>query len=179
MGTQVGEQNQSGISQRDLSADIALQRDGERARSDRDAAIPTTRILFSCSDGIGDTSFMFSGWLWNPKENKRGNVQIGFGLQIPTGNDNVITNLNGKPTVNDYSIQPRQRRRRRHQRQWAAYKNVPFAQLYFNGSYLATPQNIRLAFLRKRQLRRASRPTRIQLDLRSISAGSGRVAISD
>src|SRR5580704_16746558 len=95
---------------------------------------------FQLADGIGDTSFMFSGWLWNPKENKHGNVQIGFGLQIPTGNDNVITNLNGKPTVDDYSIQPGSGGYGIIM-QWAAYKNVPFAQLYFNGSYLATPQN--------------------------------------
>jgi hypothetical protein len=95
---------------------------------------------FQLSHGIGDTSFMFSGWLWNPKENKRGNVQIGFGLQLPTGNDNVITNINGKATTDDYSIQPGSGGYGIIM-QWAAYKNVPFAQLYFNGSYLATPQN--------------------------------------
>jgi hypothetical protein len=95
---------------------------------------------FQLADGIGDTSFLVSGWLWNPKENKRGNVQIGFGLQIPTGNDNVITNLNGKPTVDDYSIQPGNGGYGIIL-QWTAYKNIPFAQMYFNGSYLATPQN--------------------------------------
>jgi len=95
---------------------------------------------FQLSHGIGDTSFLFSGWLWNPKENKRGNMQIGFGLQIPTGNDDVISNINGKPTVDDYSIQPGSGGYGIIM-QWAAYKNVPFAQLYFNGSYLATPQN--------------------------------------
>jgi hypothetical protein len=95
---------------------------------------------FQLADGIGDTSFMVSGWLWNPKENKRGNVQIGFGLQIPTGNDDVITNINGKPTMDDYSIQPGSGGYGVIM-QWASYKNVPYAQLYFNGSYLATPQN--------------------------------------
>lgn len=95
---------------------------------------------FQLSHGIGDTSFLFSGWLWNPKENKKGNVQIGFGLQIPTGNDDVVTNINGKPTVDDYSIQPGSGGYGIIM-QWTAYKNVPYSQLYFNGSYLATPQN--------------------------------------
>ncbi len=95
---------------------------------------------FQLSDGIGDTSFLVSGWLWNPHENRKGNVQIGFGMQLPTGNDDVITNLNGKPTVNDYSIQPGSGGYGIIM-QWAAFKNLPFAQAYFNGSYLATPQN--------------------------------------
>jgi hypothetical protein len=97
---------------------------------------------FQLSHGIGDTSFMVSGWLWNPKENTKGNVQIGFGLQIPTGNDDVISNINGKPTVDDYSIQPGSGGYGIIM-QWAAYKNLKriSTQLYFNGSYLATPQN--------------------------------------
>jgi hypothetical protein len=95
---------------------------------------------FQLSDGIGDASFMVSGWIWNPKENKKGNVQIGFGLQIPTGNDDVVTNLNGKPTTDDYSIQPGSGGYGIIM-QWSAFKNLPYSQAYFNGSYLATPQN--------------------------------------
>lgn len=95
---------------------------------------------FQLADGIGDASFMVSGWIWNPKENKKGNVQIGFGLQIPTGNDDVVSNLNGKLTTDDYSIQPGTGGYGIIM-QWTAFKNLPFAQLYFNGSYLATPQN--------------------------------------
>ncbi len=95
---------------------------------------------FQLADGIGDASFLVSGWLWNPKENKRGNVQIGFGLQIPTGNDNVVTNLNGKPTVDDYSIQPGNGGYGIIM-QCSSLKNLPYSQAYFNGSYLATPQN--------------------------------------
>jgi len=95
---------------------------------------------FQLSHGIGDTSFMVSGWLWNPHENKKGNVQIGLGLQIPTGNDDLISNINGKPTVDDYSIQPGSGGYGLIL-QWTAFKNLPFAQAYFNGSYLATPQN--------------------------------------
>ena len=97
---------------------------------------------FQLADGIGDTSFMVSGWLWNPKENTKGNVQIGFGLQIPTGNDDVITNINGKQTVDDYSIQPGSGGYGLIL-QWNSFKNIKriSTQLYFNGSYLATPQN--------------------------------------
>jgi hypothetical protein len=96
--------------------------------------------------GIGDTSFMFSGWLWNPKENTKGNVQFGFGLQLPTGNDDIVTltdsrNGNGPtPTTDDYSIQPGSGGYGIIF-QWTAFKNVKSTQLYFNGSYLATPEN--------------------------------------
>ncbi len=95
--------------------------------------------------GIGDTSFLVSGWLWNPQENTRGNVQFGFGISLPTGRDNE-SNLvnNGKGIVNslaDYSIQPGSGGYGIIF-QWAAYKNVWKRQLYFNGSYLATPQNV-------------------------------------
>lgn len=95
--------------------------------------------------GIGDTSFLVSGWLWNPKENHRGNVQIGLGLQLPTGDDRVISypdTRNGKgptATYDDYSIQPGSGGYGIIF-QWASFKNVKAAQVYFNGSYLATPQ---------------------------------------
>jgi hypothetical protein len=98
------------------------------------------------SSGIGDTSFMVSGWLWNPKENHRGNAQFGFGLQLPTGNDDVISypdSRNGKgpvATLDDYSIQPGSGGYGIVM-QWNAFKNVARTQLYFNGSYVATPQN--------------------------------------
>jgi hypothetical protein len=95
---------------------------------------------FQLADGIGDTSFMVSGWVWNPKENHRGNVQFGLGLQIPTGNNDVTTLINGKQTYDDYSIQPGNGGYGIIF-QWAGFKNVKGTQLYFNGSYLATPQN--------------------------------------
>lgn len=97
--------------------------------------------------GIGDTSFMVSGWIWNPQENKRGNIQIGIGFSLPTGRDN-LTNLvdkfDGKGLVSslpDYSIQPGSGGYGIAM-QWSAFKNVWHDQLYFNGSYLATPQNV-------------------------------------
>ena len=98
------------------------------------------------SRGIGDTAFTAQGWLWNPTENTRGNVELGVGLSIPSGSDNVRTVVDafdGKgphPIVNDYSIQPGTGGYGIIM-QWVAYKNVKSSQLYFNGNYLATPQN--------------------------------------
>ena len=98
------------------------------------------------ADGVGDMSFLVSGWVWNPKENKRGNVQFSLGYQAPTGNDDVVTMtdaLTGKgpqPTTDDYSIQPGSGGYGVIF-QWSSFVNVPHSQLYFNGSYLATPQN--------------------------------------
>ncbi len=102
------------------------------------------------TDGIGDTSFMVSGWLWNPQENKKGNVQLGFGLSLPTGRDNItnmVDKLDGKGLVSslpDYSIQPGSGGYGL-VFQWVAYKNLWRNQLYFNGSYLATPQDVNSA----------------------------------
>src|SRR5689334_6088889 len=64
------------------------------------------------SQGIGDTSLLVSGWLWNPKSKTRGNISIGLGVSLPTGRNNVINNVdsfNGagpQPVYLDYSIQP-------------------------------------------------------------------------
>ena len=99
------------------------------------------------SAGIGDTSFMASGWIWNPKGNTRGNIQIGIGILLPTGKDNVantVDALNGKgptTTIVDYSIQPGQGGWGI-PLQWAAYKNWRTSQLYFNGSYMAMLEDI-------------------------------------
>lgn len=96
--------------------------------------------------GIGDTAFMVNGWLWNPKENTRGNIQLGVGLVIPTGNDNVHTTVDAfdgkgsRPVLDDYSIQPGTGGYGI-ALQWVSYKNVRSTQLYFNGNYLVTPQN--------------------------------------
>jgi hypothetical protein len=95
---------------------------------------------FQLSHGIGDASFLASGWLWNPRENRKGNVQIGLGVQIASGDDGVVTDINGKPTLDDYSIQPGGGGYG-FVLQWASFRNTPLGQLYFNGSYLATPKN--------------------------------------
>jgi len=41
------------------------------------------------SFGIGDTRVAAYGWLLNPHKMPKGNVQIGFGLKLPTGNYRV------------------------------------------------------------------------------------------
>lgn len=96
--------------------------------------------------GVGDMAFMANGWLWNPSENTRGNIQLGVGLTIPTGKDNISTTVDAfdgkglRPVLDDYSIQPGTGGYGIAM-QWVAYKNVKSAQLYFNGNYLATPDN--------------------------------------
>jgi hypothetical protein len=103
--------------------------------------------VFYTSSGIGDSSFMVQGWLWNPTENKRGNIQFGIGLLAPTGKDNVanvIDAQNGQGPVYkivDYSIQPGQGGWGI-PLQWVTYKNVAGNQLYFNGNYVMMLEDI-------------------------------------
>jgi len=104
--------------------------------------------IFYTSSGIGDTSFLVNGWLWNPHENTRGNVQLGFGLLAPTGKDNVANVVQSSSgatttttTIVDYSIQPGQGGWGI-PFQWVGYKNWLSSQFYFNGSYTAMIQDI-------------------------------------
>jgi hypothetical protein len=95
--------------------------------------------------GVGDVSFIGQGWLWSPEAHTSHNIQIGLGVQMPTGRDNLqskFATTPGTPAGNytaDYSIQPGLG-------VWA----IPFTvesfqalnkstQVYFNGSYLVTP----------------------------------------
>ena len=94
--------------------------------------------------GVGDISFEGRGWLWNPANNPSHNIQIGLGLQTPTGRDNIqnhLVEIPGTPAVNataDYSIQPGIG-------VWAipfsveSYQTIDKSlQAYFNGSYLTS-----------------------------------------
>jgi hypothetical protein len=110
-------------------------------------------IVYTTS-GIGDISFMANGWVWNPKENTRGNIQFGAGLLLPTGKNNltnVVAAVPGGPTttsVVDYSIQPGQGGWGI-PFQWLSFINVgSTSQLYFNGSYTAMLQSINLHTIR-------------------------------
>ncbi len=91
------------------------------------------------SSGIGDSSVLAQGWLWDPRESPSGNVQLGMGVLFPTGKDNVQNTVtsNGKTTTVpvDYSIQPGQGGWGI-PLEWIAYKNWRTSQFYFNGSYL-------------------------------------------
>ncbi|WP_263357779.1 hypothetical protein [Acidicapsa ligni] len=95
--------------------------------------------------GVGDVSFQGQGWVWNPKNNPSHNIQVGLGVQMPTGRDNIQNNfvaIPGTPSANstaDYSIQPGIG-------VWAIPVTVQSfqalshsTQAYFNGSYLVTP----------------------------------------
>jgi hypothetical protein len=109
------------------------------------------------AQGVGDVGFIANGWIWNPAENTRGNIQLGVGFSIPTGKDDVYTTVNAfdgqgpRPVLDDYSIQPGTGGYGIIM-QWVAYKNVKSAQLYLNGSYLATPENTN-------SVRRSTSPT--------------------
>jgi hypothetical protein len=99
------------------------------------------------SSGIGDSSFMLNGWIWDSRENTRGNVQLGIGLLAPTGKDNIsnyVDAFDGKgphTQIVDYSIQPGQGGWGM-PLQWSGFKNVGSSQLYFNGVYTAMFQSI-------------------------------------
>ena len=43
--------------------------------------------------GLGDVALVAQGWLWNPRHARRGNISAGFGVQAPTGKDNVQNNV--------------------------------------------------------------------------------------
>lgn len=90
------------------------------------------------SAGIGDSSLLVQGWLFDPTERPSGNVQFGIGVLFPTGKDNVqnTTVTNGITTTApvDYSIQPGQGGWGI-PLSWGAFKNWRSSQFYFNGSY--------------------------------------------
>jgi hypothetical protein len=113
--------------------------------------------IFYTTHGIGDVAFMANGWIWNPKENTKGNIQLGVGILMPSGKSNVsnvVDALNGQgPQTKyvDYSIQPGQGGWGI-PFQWAAYKNVKSFQVFFNGSYTAMIQDLNTSYLRSTTL---------------------------
>jgi len=99
------------------------------------------------AQGVGDVIVSAQGWVWDPRENSKGNVAFALGAMLPSGRDNVmntVDKLDGKGPVNvldDYSIQPGSGGYGM-LFGWQAFKNFgSSAQAYFNGSYIATPQN--------------------------------------
>jgi len=96
------------------------------------------------SSGLGDSTLMAQGWVFNPRHARRSNIQIGFGVQFPTGKDNVTNNVATAPgatpqnMVVDYSIQPGQGAYGM-VFQWLAFRDIrDGTMLYTNGDYLAT-----------------------------------------
>ena len=97
------------------------------------------------SFGIGDTSIGASVWLLRPPPENHFNVQVGFALKLPTGNDNVTYNhlVNGTPITPiavDQSIQLGDGG-------WgfslsyALYKSIRRFTLYSSGKYLFNPMD--------------------------------------
>lgn len=103
--------------------------------------------VFYQTAGVGDVSFLINGWLWNPKENKKGNVEFGVGILFPTGRSNLEQSVNGQLKYIDYSIQPGQGGYGI-PFQWQAYKNLWSTQFYFNGSYTAMIQDMNTTYER-------------------------------
>jgi hypothetical protein len=100
------------------------------------------------AQGLGDAGISAQGWLFNPShEGLKGNVQFSLGLSFPTGKDNVqnvVDPMNGKGTqtvTDDYSIQPGTGGYGI-DFAWVSFLNLgALGQGYFNGSYIATPQD--------------------------------------
>jgi len=99
------------------------------------------------AQGLGDTIISAQGWIFDSRENTSGNIGFTLGAQIPSGRDSVMNSvdkLDGKGPVNvlvDYSIQPSSGGYGL-VFGWQAFKNFgTTAQAFFNGSYIATPQN--------------------------------------
>jgi hypothetical protein len=97
------------------------------------------------ASGLADASVVAQGWLWNPRHARRGNIRAGFGLQVPSGKDNVQNDVLTTPTASvptpvtlDYSIQPGSGGWGM-VFQWQAFRDMGHRLLiYTNGSYLAT-----------------------------------------
>jgi hypothetical protein len=120
-----------------LTADLPLLTASRRSNN--------SAITYS-SAGIGDSSVLARGWIWNPKRKTRGNIQLGLGILLPTGKDDVANTVDtggGKTTttVVDYSIQPGQGGWGI-PLQWSAYRNWLNSQFFFNGSYTAMLEDI-------------------------------------
>ncbi|MBS1935662.1 MAG: hypothetical protein JST96_16800 [Bacteroidetes bacterium] len=42
------------------------------------------------SFGVGDIRFAVYSWLWDPEKQHKGNIQLGLGIKLPTGNSNYL-----------------------------------------------------------------------------------------
>jgi hypothetical protein len=97
------------------------------------------------SAGIGDSSLLAQGWIWKPNGETGGNVLLGLGILILTGQDNLQNTVtsNGKTVTApvDYSIQPGQGSWGI-PLEWSAFRNWRTSQLYFNGSYTMTLKDL-------------------------------------
>jgi len=100
------------------------------------------------STGLGDTILGFNTWIRNPAHASKGNVSLGLGVLMPTGNDDVKNTVNtnttgtGSPTnvtaPVDYSIQPGNGGWGMVM-QWSGYGQLEHSLVFYSdGDYIAT-----------------------------------------
>ena len=108
---------------------------------------PTLTRYQTRASGLGDILVGARRWMFDPDTHTKGNVQLGAGVQIPTGSANVqdtfltlTSGVIGTQIRNvDQSIQPGEGG-------WGflgdlmAFRNVWKTNLYINAAYLLTPQ---------------------------------------
>lgn len=116
-------------------------------RSQTLATTPTLTRYQTRASGIGDILVGARRWMFDPDTHTQGNVQLGAGVQIPTGSANVqdtfltlTSGVIGTQIRNvDQSIQPGEGG-------WGflgdlmAFRSVAKTSLYINAAYLLTPQ---------------------------------------
>jgi hypothetical protein len=103
------------------------------------------------ASGIGDLQFGGTAWIWDPASARRGNVEVGLGLVLPTGKDDVrdifeVYDAKTKQIVAanrtvDQSIQPGSGGYGINFNTYAYRTLAGGFTLFGNGSYTATPQN--------------------------------------
>ncbi|MGA8939579.1 MAG: hypothetical protein WB439_10475 [Acidobacteriaceae bacterium] len=97
--------------------------------------------------GLGDTILGVNSWIFNPEHVTKGNASIGFGIYMPTGNDDVQNTVNtnttgvGPATIVttpvDYSVQPGTGGWGAVM-QWMGYRSISHSlTLYTDGDYIA------------------------------------------
>lgn len=100
------------------------------------------------ASGVGDTIIGFNTWIRNPEHAARGNVSVGLGLLMPTGNDDVTNTVNTNTTGTgspvevtspvDYSIQPGNGGWGMVM-QWSGYGQISKQMTFYtDGDYIAT-----------------------------------------
>jgi hypothetical protein len=103
------------------------------------------------AEGFGDLVVGPRLWLLDPRANPRGNVQVGLGLKVPTGDAGVrdrfpdLTGANVRDRPVDVSIQPGDGG-------WGAafdldaFRDVGRARLFLGGTYLFNPRETNRTF---------------------------------
>lgn len=100
------------------------------------------------ASGVGDTIVGANVWIRDPLHAAKGNVSVGLGLLMPTGNDDVTNTVNtnttgtGSPVIVtapvDYSIQPGNGGWGM-MMQWAGYAQIGKKMTFYtDGDYIAT-----------------------------------------